>query len=41
MDYEEAFITRLTGFGLAEKEAQLYLHLLKYGPKTLPHWPKR
>ncbi|MFZ0926303.1 MAG: helix-turn-helix domain-containing protein [Halobacteriota archaeon] len=21
-------------FGLSEKEAQLYLHLLKYGPKT-------
>ena len=28
------FLSRLTGFGLSEKEAQLYLHLLKYGPKT-------
>jgi len=28
------FIARLTDFGLSEKEAQLYLHLLKYGPKT-------
>jgi len=28
------FITRLIGFGLGEKEAQLYLHLLKYGPKS-------
>ncbi len=27
------FITKLIGFGLSEKEAQLYLHLLKYGPK--------
>ncbi len=34
MDSEAAFVTRLTGFGLSEKEAQLYLHLLKYGPKT-------
>jgi HTH-type transcriptional regulator, sugar sensing transcriptional regulator len=34
MDIEAAFITRLIGFGLSEKEAQLYLHLLKYGPKT-------
>lgn len=34
MDIEDAFITRLIGFGLSEKEAQLYLHLLKYGPKT-------
>ena len=34
MDNEAAFITRLIGFGLSEKEAQLYLHLLKYGPKT-------
>jgi len=28
------FIARLIDFGLSEKEAQLYLHLLKYGPKT-------
>jgi sugar-specific transcriptional regulator TrmB len=28
------FTTRLIGFGLSEKEAQLYLRLLKYGPKT-------
>jgi len=34
MDSEAAFVTRLIGFGLSEKEAQLYLHLLKYGPKT-------
>ena len=34
MDDDAEFITRLTGFGLSEKEAQLYLHLLKYGPKT-------
>jgi sugar-specific transcriptional regulator TrmB len=31
---EDEFITRLIGFGLSEKEAQTYLHLLKYGPKT-------
>ena len=29
MDNEATFITRLIGFGLSEKEAQLYLHLLK------------
>ena len=34
MDNKATFITRLTGFGLSEKEAHLYLHLLKYGPKT-------
>jgi sugar-specific transcriptional regulator TrmB len=27
------FITKLINFGLSEKEAQLYFHLLKYGPK--------
>ncbi len=31
---EEAFIARLQGFGLTEKEARCYFHLLKYGPKT-------
>jgi sugar-specific transcriptional regulator TrmB len=30
---DSEFITRLIGFGLSEKEAQLYLHLLKYGAK--------
>jgi len=34
MDDEDIFITRLTGFGLTEKEAHLYFHLLKYGAKT-------
>jgi sugar-specific transcriptional regulator TrmB len=34
MDDEAAFVTRLIGFGLSEKEARTYLHLLKYGPKT-------
>ena len=34
MDNEAVFLSRLIGFGLSEKEAQLYLHLLKYGPKT-------
>ena len=33
LDNEQA-ITKLLGeFGLGEKEAQLYVHLLKYGPK--------
>jgi sugar-specific transcriptional regulator TrmB len=31
---DSEFITKLIGFGLSEKEAQLYLHLLKYGPKS-------
>ena len=30
---DSEFHHRLIGFGLSEKEAQLYLHLLKYGPK--------
>jgi sugar-specific transcriptional regulator TrmB len=34
MDDQAEFVARLIGFGLSEKEAQLYLHLLKYGPKT-------
>ena len=34
MDDDGAFVTRLIGFGLSEKEARTYLHLLKYGPKT-------
>jgi sugar-specific transcriptional regulator TrmB len=34
MDDDAEFISRLIGFGLSEKEAQTYLHLLKYGPKT-------
>jgi sugar-specific transcriptional regulator TrmB len=33
---DSEFITKLIGFGLSEKEAQLYLHLLKVmGPITL------
>ena len=31
---DDEFTRRLIGFGLSEKEALLYLHLLKYGPKT-------
>src|SRR5659263_388310 len=34
MTTEDGFTRRLIGFGLSEKEAQTYLHLLKYGPKT-------
>jgi HTH-type transcriptional regulator, sugar sensing transcriptional regulator len=34
MDKGADFVTRLISFGLSEKEAQVYLHLLKYGPKT-------
>ncbi|MFZ0011097.1 MAG: helix-turn-helix domain-containing protein [Halobacteriota archaeon] len=34
MAADDEFTTRLIGFGLSEKEAQLYLYLLKYGPKT-------
>ncbi len=34
MSSEDEFITRLMGFGLAEKEAHCYFYLLKYGPKT-------
>lgn len=34
MTRDDELITRLIGFGLSEKEAQTYLHLLKYGPKT-------
>jgi sugar-specific transcriptional regulator TrmB len=34
MTTDDEFTTRLIGFGLSEKEAHLYLHLLKYGPKT-------
>jgi len=34
MSSDDEFTSRLIGFGLSEKEAQLYLHLLKYGPKT-------
>src|SRR5665811_2126208 len=31
---DDEFTSRLIGFGLSEKEAKLYLYLLKYGPKT-------
>ncbi len=34
MTTDDEFTRRLIRFGLSEKEAQLYLHLLKYGPKT-------
>jgi HTH-type transcriptional regulator, sugar sensing transcriptional regulator len=34
MAADDEFISRLIGFGLSEKEALIYLHLLKYGPKT-------
>ena len=34
MTTDDEFTSRLIGFGLSEKEAQAYLHLLKYGPKT-------
>jgi sugar-specific transcriptional regulator TrmB len=34
MTSDDEFTRRLIGFGLSEKEALLYLHLLKYGPKT-------
>jgi len=33
MTDDSEFLSRLISFGLSEKEAQLYLHLLKYGPK--------
>jgi hypothetical protein len=34
MTGDDEVLTRLIGFGLSEKEAQLYLHLLRYGPET-------
>ncbi|MGZ4919265.1 MAG: TrmB family transcriptional regulator [Halobacteriota archaeon] len=34
MTDEDDFIAHLMGFGLTEKEAQCYFHLLRYGPKT-------
>ncbi len=34
MPTDDEFTRRLTEFGLSEKEARLYLYLLKYGPKT-------
>jgi sugar-specific transcriptional regulator TrmB len=34
MTTDDEFTSRLIGFGLSEKEAQTYLFLLKYGPKT-------
>ncbi|HYA33147.1 MAG TPA: helix-turn-helix domain-containing protein [Candidatus Bathyarchaeia archaeon] len=33
IDNEQALTKLLSDFGLGEKEAQLYVHLLKYGPK--------
>ncbi len=37
---DSEFITKLIGFGLSEKEAQVYLHLLKYGTKSIPELTK-
>jgi len=34
MTNDSEFLSRLSSFGLSEKESQLYLHLLKYGPKS-------
>ena len=34
MTRDDEFIRCLIQFGLSEKEAQLYLYLLRYGPKT-------
>jgi sugar-specific transcriptional regulator TrmB len=34
MTTDDEFTRRLIGFGLSEKEALLYLHLLRYGPKA-------
>jgi len=34
MTNDTEFLSRLISFGLSEKEAQLYFHLLKYGPKS-------
>ena len=34
MTNDNEFLSRLISFGLSEKEAQLYFHLLKYGPKS-------
>jgi sugar-specific transcriptional regulator TrmB len=34
MTTDDEFTSHLTDFGLSEKEARTYLHLLKYGPKT-------
>ncbi|MGZ4943723.1 MAG: TrmB family transcriptional regulator [Halobacteriota archaeon] len=34
MESEKEFTTHLLGFGLTEKEAQCYFHLLRYGPNT-------
>jgi sugar-specific transcriptional regulator TrmB len=34
MTTDDEFTRRIIGFGLSEKEAQTYLHLLKFGPKT-------
>ena len=35
MDDDAEFIIRLLSFGLSEKEAHLYLHLLKHGPQPM------
>jgi len=34
------FLSRLISFGLSEKEAQLYFHLLNYGPKPVSLFAK-
>jgi sugar-specific transcriptional regulator TrmB len=34
------FLSRLSSFGLSEKESQVYLYLLKYGPKSVSQLAK-
>jgi hypothetical protein len=41
MTTDDEFTSHLADFGLSEKEARTYLHLLKYGPKPPPRSPNR